>query len=427
MVRGGELPLSTPVESALATARSRSEEDRPRRRRRSGTGLCLSGGGYRAALFHLGAVRRLNELGILGTARTISGVSGGSIVATLLSDPRLVWPDEPGGESLVVQGFDELVAEPLLELTRHNVRTPALLSKLLPQRWLVRDAAVRALADRFARHLPWWSRALRDNGADGPAIVIGATEVGYGVDWVFMDPDAARPQGRIGDYRVGYAVPPVGLRLADSVAASCAFPPFFAPMRLSAEDLGLTGGHRGQESAQARSSILADVQLADGGVYDNLGLEPVWKDHAAVLVSDGGGVFRAGSQHTVFGRLLQIMSIAAAGGGATRMRWLLASFRRGVIEGATWALDTVAAGSYPAEVCERINVIRTDLDRFSSDEQKILERHGYLVADAMVRAHAGQLVRRDAPVDPPHPEVADPAYALRALRDSHRRTLLGRF
>src|SRR6266581_394163 len=36
----------------------------PRASRR-GIGLCLSGGGFRASLFHLGALRRLNELGIL--------------------------------------------------------------------------------------------------------------------------------------------------------------------------------------------------------------------------------------------------------------------------------------------------------------------------------------------------------------------------
>ena len=41
--------------------------------------LCLSGGGFRAALFHLGALRRLNELGILSRVDTIASVSGGSI------------------------------------------------------------------------------------------------------------------------------------------------------------------------------------------------------------------------------------------------------------------------------------------------------------------------------------------------------------
>jgi len=47
---------------------------------RRGLAICLSGGGYRAALFHLGGLRRLNELGILSSIDTISSVSGGSIM-----------------------------------------------------------------------------------------------------------------------------------------------------------------------------------------------------------------------------------------------------------------------------------------------------------------------------------------------------------
>lgn len=38
---------------------------RARRDRDLGLGLCLSGGGYRAMLFHAGALARLNELGWL--------------------------------------------------------------------------------------------------------------------------------------------------------------------------------------------------------------------------------------------------------------------------------------------------------------------------------------------------------------------------
>src|SRR5438309_7042658 len=56
------------------------------RRERHGVALCLSGGGYRAALFHLGAVRRLNELGVLGRIDTITSVSGGSILAAHLAN-----------------------------------------------------------------------------------------------------------------------------------------------------------------------------------------------------------------------------------------------------------------------------------------------------------------------------------------------------
>jgi NTE family protein len=43
-------------------------------------GLSLSGGGYRAAAFHLGTLRKLNQMGILDEIAVISTISGGSIV-----------------------------------------------------------------------------------------------------------------------------------------------------------------------------------------------------------------------------------------------------------------------------------------------------------------------------------------------------------
>ena len=52
-------------------------------------GLCLSGGGFRASLVHLGALRRLHELGILQQVDTLSTVSGGSILPGYIAD-RLV-------------------------------------------------------------------------------------------------------------------------------------------------------------------------------------------------------------------------------------------------------------------------------------------------------------------------------------------------
>ena len=43
--------------------------------------LCLSGGGYRAMIYHVGVLMRLNELGLLPRLREIASVSGGSITA----------------------------------------------------------------------------------------------------------------------------------------------------------------------------------------------------------------------------------------------------------------------------------------------------------------------------------------------------------
>jgi NTE family protein len=55
--------------------------------------LALSGGGFRATLYHLGALKRLNELKYLSRFERISSVSGGSIAAGML---RCVAPVEAG-------------------------------------------------------------------------------------------------------------------------------------------------------------------------------------------------------------------------------------------------------------------------------------------------------------------------------------------
>src|SRR5262249_61574641 len=55
--------------------------DQPDRPPEPGMALCLSGGGYRAMIFHVGVLWRLNEAGLLGSLKRVSSVSGGSITA----------------------------------------------------------------------------------------------------------------------------------------------------------------------------------------------------------------------------------------------------------------------------------------------------------------------------------------------------------
>lgn len=429
-------PQSAQMEAARATAHHGPSAQGPR----SGTALCLSGGGFRAALFHLGATRRLNELGVLGRLRTISAVSGGAIVANLLADPRLEWPD-PHGAPGVVGGFEEFVAQPLRALTGRNLRTPALLSRIRPSGWNRPSASVESLAEQMVAAVPWWAGDLRDNDRSGPVILTSATEIGYGVSWVFADSRSVAPRGRIGDHRLGYAAPPPGLRIADAVAASCAYPPFFPPLDLDGRTLALSGGvPDATESQDVRAGLLARIQLADGGIYDNLAVEPVWADHGAVLVSDGGAVFRSRPAGSMVGRLWHTLSIAGSGQHTTRLRWLRASFAAGLLEGATWSLESTNTvsrvpghgplpgeqRSYPPELIDQINRMRTDLDAFRPGEQGILERHGYAVAEGSVHRHSPQLVAREAPFRLPHPDFADHGTASRELRDSAHMTALGR-
>ena len=90
------------------------------------------------------------------------------------------------------------------------------------------------------------------------------------------------------DYRVGEVKSPK-IALAVAVAASSSFPPF-----LTATTLKLSPGDFVPDSgtdAYSLDQISIKIVLSDGGVYDNLGLETVWKNYKQILVSDAGSGF----------------------------------------------------------------------------------------------------------------------------------------
>jgi len=75
-----------------------------------------------------------------------------------------------------------------------------------------------------------------------------------------------------------------------------------------------------------------------------------------------------------------------------------------------------------------IGRIRTDLDVFSDAEAAVLENHGYLLADKAIQTYVPHLLPGEAPaLSIPHPEWLDPAKVEQALRDSHKRWILGRW
>jgi NTE family protein len=400
----------------MATPPDLSPNEAPEsaRGQRRGTALCLSGGGFRAALFHLGALRRLNELGVLSRVETVSAVSGGSIIAAHLARRVPDWP-KPGAP---VPDWDATVAAPFRGFAGHNLRTGPLLASLLPTHWGDRDAAIRALAGRIERAL---TPAALPDLPERPAYIFSATTMAFGSNWRFA-------RERIGDYRLGYLRPDAEWSVATAVAASSCFPPVFSPMRLELEPGDLKGGtYRGSD----RDELVRHLGLTDGGLYDNMGLEPAWRRHRTVLVSDGGGVFDFVLTFGAVGRLLRYAAIVGKQATAIRRRWLIAGLETGRLDGAYWGIATVAASdvaaTYAAGTMEAISAIRTDLDAFSTAEIAILENHGYLAADAAMRGKAPHLIARDAPLAVPHPAWLDDGKAREALRGSHKRTLLGRF
>ena len=387
----------------------------PRASRR-GIALCLSGGGYRAALFHLGSLTRLNELGVLSQIDTFSSVSGGSILAAHLATRITEWPE--AGSS--IGQWDTAVVAPFLRFTRRNIRNRPIAKRyLLPWNWVRDQVAVEALEKAYADHLtPLRLAAL----PVAPRFIMSATDMAFGVNWVF---DSGL--GRVGDYRAGYAATP-DWPLARAVAASSCFPPIFDPMPIDLDPADLSGG---DYEAADRDDLVGQISLSDGGVYDNMGLEPVWKDHQTVLVSDGGAVFEAERDNGFIWRLNRYTSIAGRQGSAVRKRWLIANFVSGALDGTYWSVGSVAdhyhgAPGYPDTLVEeRIQRVRTDLDRFSSAEQQVLVNHGYLLADAALQTHAPDLIASDVPAVPPYPgEPMDPDWVAGKLAASHKHGLM---
>ncbi len=406
---------------------------------RAGAGLALSGGGFRATLFHLGALRRLNEYGLLAGLDTIVGVSGGSIALAALA---VGWPPPPassggraaetgagrGGADAAapapIADFDRRIAQPLRDFTARNIRSGPLFRAFLPWNLLRGRSNTDLLAAQYrrltlGRQLP--SLPVR------PRFYFAATDLAFGVDWRFE-------RDRIGDYAAGHAAPHgANADLSRAVAASSAFPPYFSPLRARVSPRELHGGsvHPGP----ARDRDARGLRLADGGVYDNLGLEPIWRDHALLLVSDGGAPFAfAPDRGTWLSQIRRDVAVMANQTTAVRKRWLIASFLAGQMHGAYWGIASAAAHyqpgapGYSADLAANvIAAIRTDLDAFSPAEAAVLQNHGYSLADAALRSHLSNLL--PAPLPPfawPYPEWRDEAKVRAALAKSWQQTVFGR-
>ena len=393
---------------------------------RRGIGLCLSGGGFRATLFHLGGLRRLNEVGLLARPdfRTVASVSGGSIAAAALA---AAYARTGGnGRRLSPEAWDREVAAPLRRLTRRDLRTAPFLKRLLPWNIWRSETTVTALAERYRKHLTDLPLAALP---EQPDFLFLATDMAWGVSWLFS-------RERMGDYQAGYGAPPPDFTVARAVAASACFPPLMGPLRLRFDPGELTGGSAPRGAP--RDACLRDLRLTDGGNYDNMGLEPVWKSHAVVLVSDAGGLFTNASDRGLLWRIPRYAAIQERQARSLRKRWLIASFQQGVLLGTYWGVGSAAShylpgdSGYSADLARQVIAeIRTDLDAFSDAEAAVLENHGYLLVDAALRAHVPSLLPESCPSPVvPHPDWFPPACSEQDLRsalaDSHRTRVWGR-
>lgn len=429
-----------------------------------GPALCLSGGGFRASLFHLGALIRLNQMGVLSRVRVITSVSGGSITnGALAARWTQLTPDSDG----VFTNF-HIVADAVREFCGSDLRTPVLVgTRLNPLNALKLLRGLGAVtADALVR--PYGGLMLGKRLADlpGPAdgaprFVFCATSVQTGACWHFH----AGPGARMGDFYTGY-FDVGGVTLSQAVAASSAFPPGFAGLRLKPggaptriDPWGRDRRPSPKPGRVAPPGAGEQVLLTDGGVYDNLGVEPVWDLCRTLVVSDAGHPFsaRASVSQALFPRLLRVSDISAEQVGAVRKRWMVERIRVGgwldalrdsgvaipqtkgepaVRAGTLWGIDTLPGAydeklglppAYSRDEQNLIAAIRTDLNAFDEGEQGVLQNHGYWLANAGIRAYAPQLATAPgAEFAWPAPKWAPGAPGvIGAVKNSEQRGVLG--
>jgi len=355
-----------------------------------GIALCLSGGGYRAMVFHLGALWRLYEVGILGRVARVSSVSGGSIAAGALA---LGW-SRLSFQGDAAQDFVPHVVEPVRNLARRTIDSSAVIGgSLLP------GSIADKVTSAYDKHL--FHGATLQDLPDEPRFVINATNVQSGVLWRFSKP-------YMRDWRVGEVKNP-NVPLARAVAASSAFPPVLSPLTLELDSRDFTPG---SGADLQREPFTSNVVLTDGGVYDNLGLETAFKRYQTVLVSDGGGRLSAEEEpkddwarHTF--RVLNLIDNQVR---SLRKRQLMTAFLSKIRRGAYWSTWTDIAEygvgvplPCPAERTRELAETPTRLKSMTDELQERLINWGYAVCDAALRAHLDN--PPPAPRAFPYPQV----------------------
>lgn len=402
-------------------------------------GLALSGGGFRASLFHAGVLARLAECGTLRRVEVISTVSGGSILGAyfylhlkwLLEDPRRE-PDDDAYVKLVHE-----MQQSFLAAVQKNLRSRMFINPwknlllALPRysrsdrigdlydKYLYNPAWQRGGSKREGRYANLVAKQIRMEeltidrsvhpGATCPVLVVNATSLNTGHNWRFRvggmgeerpgDPYMAEVAARIdkntlleaGEY--GALAGRLGLfPLGKAVAASACVPGMFTP-------LSITGMYEGFR-----------VQLVDGGVQDNQGIQALFDCGCThMIVSDASGqmldapypgshaVGVLGRASSIYGsrvraeQLTRASERAEAAGAARGVA--LVHLRKGLARTELPPLPATIGSSDPGEqfdvspeVQARLARMRTDLDAFSDVEARSLMLDGYRMVDRELAA-----------------------------------------
>src|SRR5439155_12171115 len=478
-----------PIEGWLSGARNRRTllwSSVPEEQEHRKLGLALSGGGHRAAFFHIGVLARLAELGRLRQIEVISTVSGGSIVGAayylyvknlLESTPNSAITDDHYVE--IVKKLEAHYREAMAK----NLRGRALANyfknyKLVLPNYSRTNRIAEVLEKEFYRPIIGGSgpidlyslriEPLDDAGnkiegfdprtdgnklgtAPAPILLLNATTLNTGHNWRFEatwigEPELTGVEEADVDKNSRFVRwkrdnLPVSQRktLGIAVASSGCFPGGLAPVALK----GLYG------KTPAGTAYPFILKLVDGGVRDNQGIDALLdEDCKRLIVSDGSAqlneVLDPGTRLPAL-----LPRVASIEGKESREQRILRAYAEcgadcvsfmHLLSGVAPVLVTPLEGTGPtppgpaapapvgiqpfAELL--LGQTRTDLDAFSDLEASTLMQTGYRVASAELATPGGTVMAGASPVGDQvwRFAVVDglPTAALTPALESHLRT-----
>jgi predicted acylesterase/phospholipase RssA len=411
-------------------------------------GVGLSGGGFRASLYHIGVFARLAELDLLRHVEYLSCVSGGSIVGAHLYLEIRHLLHTKGDADITREDYIEIVRrieKDFLDGVKTNIRTEIAAEWLTNVKMIFLPGYSRTAraGDLYERNIysrvqdghgnkPRWLNELKIHPIDEapgfspkdhnwrrrakvPILVLNATSLNTGHNWQFTaswmgEPPAGLNSEVDANYRLRrmyYSDAPEAhrrIRLGAAVAASACVPGIFEPLTLSDLYERLPEGET--------DPVRPIVRLVDGGVYDNQGVSALLEQGCSVLlVSDASGQMDARDfpSNSLLGVPLRANSILQARVRGSQFEQLSSRRRGGLLRGlmfvhlkkdlAITPVDwvgaqekTAATGDgpmteygVPRRVQRQLAAIRTDLDSFSDVEAYALMTSGYAMTEHELR------------------------------------------
>jgi predicted acylesterase/phospholipase RssA len=235
-------------------------------------GLSLSGGGYRAAGFHLGLLTYLNRVNLLSKVTMLSTVSGGTFTGAKYV---LSLVEKQSFNNFYQEYYQFLNNTNLIELAldklgQQKSETPSGRMDLI-------TAVSQVYAETFLQNSqgqPYRLRDIFDKGIPLKEIVFNATEFRYGLAFRFQC--ISTSEGKFGNGRI--SIPKsvaADIRIADIVAASSCFPGGFEPIAFPDDFNWSSADNFEQVRTIIHRKYPKSLALMDGGIYDNQGIESV--------------------------------------------------------------------------------------------------------------------------------------------------------